>query len=1243
MFADFTLELNGESAGPLVDEESYGNIPDKDIIFFDVPDPIQLTQGTDVWYATHIIQIDHTITGVGVPEEEEWNLKIYTDSDETLKMKILSTYFDLTEILDVCGFIMCNTRPQAVADINRDVHHDTEPVDGVYTLHTMTVHLDGSGSSDEVGDQLTYNWEFIIPEENPPTFSDDQAEKPTFDVDRVGEYSVKLVVYDGIVWSDPDIVNIVIINQFPNVNIGGPYNDIYESIPYTLDATITDADNDTLEYAWDLDGDGVYEDSAIEDPDYTWLNAGNYTISLKVNDGFEEEIEPLDLDIAVIDLIHIPALSSVNGQTLFSEGEEACFNIELSSNHPDHTSENPKIYLDELTFEWDWDYDDMSGFEKQETTYNIENKCYTFDPGIFNVAVKITDDDDNTRISNVVQIQVEETRPPVDIVFCLDGSGSMNNNNKFDQLKNATELFVKILKEMGGPERGPENRIGAVIFQWTCSLSNSFYIPSIPGIPDFGPWWAWRKRDGGHNGINPNLIKVYNQNNDELIPISELDNEEFIKFFNDHTPSYCTPLGEGLKRSIDILDGEREENIRRRRVIISLTDGLENEGYTRIDRIVKDNDADNDVYYEILQKSDDPLEQLEDKITVFSIGLGTDSDINESKIRDLGIYSGGNYINITDPEDLSDFFMQIFNDTLQKPAGKVLTPEITDSSEPIETIIEYTATKAVFILCFHEKPLTFFLERPNGTLITSSHCENVNELDGLYVDCVWGNKFACYIITDNDLYDNIHLSTEDNQLWRIFVDLGHPPQEEDRAIVLVDLLLRSKFYFDDNRHYIGDPIILTAEIRDGGMPVLNADVYVEIDRPYGPDSGIGNFLAMEVYSFGIGNLIPDIPVACMCCDSLSQPIWQLPGMQAMVDILLMQNKLEAIADYSDSTPMSFIGDEISDNGVDPERTQETIKLYDDGTHGDPIANDGNYNFIFRNTYAEGNYNFKFVAQGVAPHSRRFSRTKTISDFVSIKVDPEFSQFDVEVLDITDPGKAIFHVEMTITPQDSFRNLLGPFRADEITLDISDGKINQEIIDNFDGTYTIFLEFDRYKENPVVTPSILGEDLKPIDVKKAAGLVEPEPKKPCISFCRTTCWDYCYPIYSYWQSFMPYGSGSSTFLTLNFTPQIQSQQLPRYSFGMGYAPVQNNIGWSYNSGYGLAGTANVGYPYNNRWGSLNWSNIPESFYYINSINIPYNKIPLSSDYGFSSSPYSSFNAGSIGYPYNIRWSYPNQRH
>lgn len=72
-----------------------------------------------------------------------------------------------------------------------------------------TVQLDGNGSSDVDGDTLTFTWSFItIPEGSTAALSDPAAVKPSFVADRPGTYVVQLILNDGSMDSEPDVITI---------------------------------------------------------------------------------------------------------------------------------------------------------------------------------------------------------------------------------------------------------------------------------------------------------------------------------------------------------------------------------------------------------------------------------------------------------------------------------------------------------------------------------------------------------------------------------------------------------------------------------------------------------------------------------------------------------------------------------------------------------------------------------------------------------------------------------------------------------------------------------------------------------------------------------------------------------------------------------------------------------------------------------------------------------------------------
>jgi hypothetical protein len=88
------------------------------------------------------------------------------------------------------------------------------------------VTLDGSGSSDPDGDELTYEWTWSIGED---TYNATGI-NPTIEL-PVGEHTIQLIVNDGTLDSEPDYVEITIL---PNLS-GWVWEDVSSDFCYSLD------------------------------------------------------------------------------------------------------------------------------------------------------------------------------------------------------------------------------------------------------------------------------------------------------------------------------------------------------------------------------------------------------------------------------------------------------------------------------------------------------------------------------------------------------------------------------------------------------------------------------------------------------------------------------------------------------------------------------------------------------------------------------------------------------------------------------------------------------------------------------------------------------------------------------------------------------------------------------------------------------------------------------------------------
>ena len=151
--------------------------------------------------------------------------------------------------------------------------------------------LDGSGSSDPNGDEITYYWAITsTPAGSTAELDDSAAVDPCFTPDVVGDYEVTLVVSDGELDSAPDTVVISTENLPPVADAGEDKTvDVDEEV--CLDGSGSyDPDGGPVTYSWAIiskpDGSQVELDyNDIVNPCFIPDLVGDYVVQLIVSDG----------------------------------------------------------------------------------------------------------------------------------------------------------------------------------------------------------------------------------------------------------------------------------------------------------------------------------------------------------------------------------------------------------------------------------------------------------------------------------------------------------------------------------------------------------------------------------------------------------------------------------------------------------------------------------------------------------------------------------------------------------------------------------------------------------------------------------------------------------------------------------------------------------------------------------------------------------------------------------------------
>jgi RHS repeat-associated protein len=154
-----------------------------------------------------------------------------------------------------------------------------------------TVTLDGGGSTDADGNPLSYRWVLTArPQGSTAALANPTALRPTFIVDRAGDYIAQLIVNDGTLDSAPDTVTVSTENVRPTAD-AGPDQAIARNALVHLDGSASrDPDGDSLTYRWTLTArpqgsTAVLANPTAVNPTFTADQPGAYTVQLIVNDG----------------------------------------------------------------------------------------------------------------------------------------------------------------------------------------------------------------------------------------------------------------------------------------------------------------------------------------------------------------------------------------------------------------------------------------------------------------------------------------------------------------------------------------------------------------------------------------------------------------------------------------------------------------------------------------------------------------------------------------------------------------------------------------------------------------------------------------------------------------------------------------------------------------------------------------------------------------------------------------------
>ena len=422
-------------------------------------------------------------------------------------------------------------------------------------------------------------------------------------------------------------------------------------------------------------------------------------------------------------------------------------------------------------------------------------------------------------------------------------------------------------------------------------------------------------------------------------------------------------------------------------------------------------------------------------IRLFTIGFGEPGDTDNLLYQDLA--------NGTKPDHISSQFYDVTADlgynpavpstweTIAKPALDGVFKEILSTALGLETaadpigVINPGATEPeTFDVAIneHDRRVAFYLSW--STLQTGLLSLTVKDSSGSPVSLTDAGvsradgKTYSILTVDQEFLSRPGRVTATP--WRIEVGKSEflSAAETFQYSVVMGSGLKLHPQMDRNDYAAGDTITLTASLTETGRPITGlSDVEVLVSAP---EDGKGNWLSNNEVS--------------------ARQLDRVPVMKGNEPLAPFQRKGIYLTDFGDVAYPGRLG-------------VRTVRLYDDGSHGDVTANDGVYSNRFSETGKEGVYSFYFRSHGGTRGGNHFTREQLVQTYLKVRAVPEAIAVDVASLDTGDLNR--FSIQAT--PRDALGNYLGPGHGGRIGFSASGGTFVGTLQDNLDGSYSQILD------------------------------------------------------------------------------------------------------------------------------------------------------------------------------------------
>lgn len=478
---------------------------------------------------------------------------------------------------------------------------------------------------------------------------------------------------------------------------------------------------------------------------------------------------------------------------------------------------------------------------------------------------------------------------PQQLVIVLDRSGSMVDENRYENAKTACRALVHLF---AGLREGvnPADGIAIVAFE-----------DEKAGF-----------RGGAPSSRIQTLLPAPATN--PTSPLASLtDALEAIEDLDFGVPGTNTPIGDGLVFAVDLL-AQAGPVGNRKFTIVVCTDGLENAGTVTIG---DQNVGDAITFAEATGSG--VRNQVVNATSLFAIALGPSAD-QELLNRFASTIGGGSSKLVTDPAALA----AAFADDLQ-PSLKVnqLTPAANPGPNQADRDFPPDSGKAVYFSTDSGVDRLAVEVVPPDDLTPFDPSDNI-QLARLIGDTYVAEPTAKLYRTESERGASVSIPGLQNTVpgqsipWRVIK--GDGPTTADtiqprQVLPYVDLHLLADVVLDKPAYGTGDAMTLTVRIRNDAAPVLGATVQAVL---IAPDAGLGEELSLL-------GAVPTDPQAAPRHD-------ELPWLERRVGMVLARRKWPHLP-VSQPTGVFVDGtNQLFDPDGDGNYTNTFVRTFKEGTY-----------------------------------------------------------------------------------------------------------------------------------------------------------------------------------------------------------------------------------------------------------------------------------------------------------------------